>query len=512
MKAYDEILSSASALSASLIKKANSPVDAKTIANNIDEVLAMDDNWKFEGLFVYIIEEHMFYSFQGGITNDCFKPIGGTSSDFSFEDFNETKTYTMDDYIVYDNKLYQAIAESIGTWEDTKNNFKLIIGSIEDIFIKIKEVYDEANTYSIDDIVIYDGLVYKAIAETTGVFDRDSWELLIGVEEDKEVIKIKEWKIDTEYLEEAFVVYNNNLYKCNTAHTSTDTFDEINWDLILKGESSEGIEITEFDKTLVYEVGDYVIHNRCVYKCIVETTADTDFDEAQWSIVVGSSGGEGTSLAENVLYENTAIADVNNVKDTLDAIIAELYYVEPKITSFTCVPTGGIFEVGETIDEVVFTWAYNKNITTQSLTDCTLTDETDRTATYSTPITTNKTFTLSASDGKKSVTNSKSFTFVYPTYVGIVENGNVDEANILANCTKLLRTKSAYSGKFTANFQTLVFATPTAFGTLSSAINQNNYEVLDAFTKQDMTINGVSYYVYILENVNITDFSYNLKY
>ena len=278
MKAYDEILSSASALSASLIKKANSPVDAKTIANNIDEVLAMDDNWKFEGLFVYIIEEHMFYSFQGGITNDCFKPIGGTSSDFSFEDFSETKTYAMDDYIVYDNKLYQAIAESIGTWENTKDNFKLIIGSIEDIFIKIKEVYDEANTYSIDDIVIYNGLVYKAIAETTGVFDRNSWELLIGVEEDKEVIKIKEWKIDTEYLEETFVIYDNNLYKCNTAHTSIDTFDETNWDLILKGESTEGIEITEFDKTLVYEVGDYVIHNRCVYKCIVETTVDTDFD------------------------------------------------------------------------------------------------------------------------------------------------------------------------------------------------------------------------------------------
>lgn len=213
-----------------------------------------------------------------------------------------------------------------------------------------------------------------------------------------------------------------------------------------------------------------------------------------------------------MLYENTAIADVNNVKDTLDAIIAELYYVEPKITSFTCVPTGGIFEVGETIDEVVFTWAYNKNMTTQSLTGCTLTDETDRTATYSTPITTNKTFTLSASDGKKSVNSSKSFTFVYPTYVGIVENGNVDETNILANCTKLIRTKSAYSSKFTANFQTLVFATPKTFGTLSSVINQNNYEVLDAFTKQDMTINGVDYYIYSLGNVNITDFSYNLKY
>ena len=488
-------------------------LDSKLVAGDVAQALTLASTARFSGMPIFIIEDNCWYSFKDGITDDCFKPVGGTTTDsVSFEEFDKTKTYTIGDYVIYNRRLYECIVTTTADTDFVESEWKLLIGSIEDTFIKIKEVYDEANTYSIDDIVIYNGLVYKAIAETTGVFDRDSWELLIGIEEDKEVIKIKEWKIDTEYLEEAFVIYDNNLYKCNTAHTSTDTFDETNWDLILKGESTEGIEITEFDKTLVYEVGDYVIHNRCVYKCIVETTADTDFDEAQWSIVVGSSGGEGTSLAENVLYENAAIADVNNVKDTLDAIIAELYYVEPKITSFTCVPTSGIFEVGETIDEVVFTWAYNKNITTQSLTDCTLTDETDRTATYSTPITTNKTFTLSASDGKKSVTNSKSFTFVYPTYVGIVENGNVDETNILANCTKLLRTKSAYNGKFTANFQTLVFATPTAFGTLSSAINQNNYEVLDAFTKQEMTINGVSYYVYSLSNVNITDFSYNLKY
>lgn len=487
-------------------------LDSKLVAGNVAQALTLASTARFSGMPIFIIEDNCWYSFKDGITDDCFKPVGGSVGSVLFEEFDKTKAYTIGDYSIYNCRLYECTTTTTANTDFVESEWKLLIGSIEDIFIKIKEVYDEANTYSIDDIVIYNGLVYKAIAETTGVFDRNSWELLIGVEEDKEVIKIKEWKIDTEYLEETFVIYDNNLYKCNTAHTSIDTFDETNWDLILKGESTEGIEITEFDKTLVYEVGDYVIYNRCVYKCIVETIADTDFDEVQWSIVVGSSGGEGTSLAENVLYENTAIADVNNVKDTLDAIIAELYYVEPKITSFTCVPTSGIFEVGETIDEVVFTWAYNKNITTQSLTDCTLTDETDRTATYSTPITTNKTFTLSASDGKKSVTNSKSFTFVYPTYVGIVENGNVDETNILANCTKLIRTKSAYNGKFTANFQTLVFATPKTFGTLSSVINQNNYEVLDAFTKQDMTINGVDYYVYSLGNVNITDFSYNLKY
>lgn len=109
----------------------------------------------------------------------------------------------------------------------------------------------------------------------------------------------------------------------------------------------------------------------------------------------------------------------------------------------------------------------------------------------------------------KTVTKEIPIKFVFPTYVGVVDNGNVDSANIVANCTKLIREKAVYTQKFTANFQTVVFA---SIWELTSIINQNNYEVISNFTKSSISVNGTTYYVYSLPNVNITDFSYKFTY
>ena len=81
-------------------------------------------------------------------------------------------------------------------------------------------------------------------------------------------------------------------------------------------------------------------------------------------------------------------------------------------------PSTTEYEVGQTVSEVSFAWTYNKDVISQSLTDCTLADETVRSATYSTPISSNKTFTLTASDGEKSVTASKSISFKHKIYWG----------------------------------------------------------------------------------------------
>ena len=122
--------------------------------------------------------------------------------------------------------------------------------------------------------------------------------------------------------------------------------------------------------------------------------------------------------AADVSYTNAEHSDMNTVKKALDGILAKLYYVEPKINSFTMTPSTAEYEVGQTVSEVSFAWAYNKDIVSQTLTDCTLADNTVRTATYSTPISSNKTFTLTASDGEKSVTASKSISFKWKAYWG----------------------------------------------------------------------------------------------
>ena len=122
--------------------------------------------------------------------------------------------------------------------------------------------------------------------------------------------------------------------------------------------------------------------------------------------------------ASAVSYTNASFSELDNVKKALDNILSKIYYVEPKINSFNMTPSTTEYEVGQTVSEVSFAWTYNKDVISQSLTDCTLADETVRSATYSTPISSNKTFTLTASDGEKSVTASKSISFKHKIYWG----------------------------------------------------------------------------------------------
>ena len=98
---------------------------------------------------------------------------------------------------------------------------------------------------------------------------------------------------------------------------------------------------------------------------------------------------------------------------------------------------------------------------------------------------------------------------VMATYVGVVDNGNVDETNITTLCTKLIRENQTLTQKMTAVFQTIVFATT---GTLTSIINQNNYEVISSFVKSTVSIGGVNYNVYALEDVNVSNFGYTFKF
>ena len=124
-----------------------------------------------------------------------------------------------------------------------------------------------------------------------------------------------------------------------------------------------------------------------------------------------TSGVTGPIISEDVAYSNTPIDSVVDVKGALDALISKVYYVAPKINSFTCSPNQLSYEIGQKVSSVVFNWEYNKDIAYQTLTDCDVSDVTVRTATYDQEISTNKTFVLSCGDGQNSASSSKAFTF-----------------------------------------------------------------------------------------------------
>lgn len=177
--------------------------------------------------------------------------------------------------------------------------------------------------------------------------------------------------------------------------------------------------------------------------------------------------------AENITYTNVDFPTYTDVDKALDAIFAKLYYVDPAITSFTSTPSTLQYENGQVITGgVVFNWAYNKDMTTQTLTDCTLADETVRTATYANDISANKTFTLNCGDGEKTASKSISFQFMNKIYWGVsADQDTYSDAWILGLGGSKLATNAKGSYNFTAGTgQYCYFAVPTGWN-LSVKVN-----------------------------------------
>lgn len=178
----------------------------------------------------------------------------------------------------------------------------------------------------------------------------------------------------------------------------------------------------------------YVEELDCKYKY------HKDYNEAgtgNWKLKIGTGGSSGDT-AENIAYVNANYSQYSNVDLALDALFAKVYYVKPTC-SLSASPTGGTFEMGTTITApITFTWTTNKDITTQTLSDCTLADETVRTATYDADITSDKTFTLSVSDGENSATSSVSYKFMNNVFWGSAPTGTYDSAFVDALSNKKL--------------------------------------------------------------------------
>ena len=184
------------------------------------------------------------------------------------------------------------------------------------------------------------------------------------------------------------------------------------------------------------------------YKALKEAGA---IDEQQeYLIEADDEGGSGSGTAENITYTNENFPQYDNVDLALDALFNKVYYVKP-ICSLSASPSGGTFEMGTTISApITFTWTTNKDIKSQTLTGCTLADESVRTATYNTNVTSDKTFTLSISDGENSASSSVSYKFLNNVFWGSASTTETyDSAFISALSNKKLA--SAVKGTYSFN-------------------------------------------------------------
>jgi len=136
--------------------------------------------------------------------------------------------------------------------------------------------------------------------------------------------------------------------------------------------------------------------------------------------------------ASSLYYHNPSYA-------TVEAALDELLYISPSATFNLSV---GTVEIGSTVNTVVATWSFNKTMVTVSLTDAAITVS-DTTYTFSgLGLVSNKTYTLTFSDGTNSSSASRSVSFSPKRYWGVSADTVLDDADILAMSQEFSSSKS----------------------------------------------------------------------
>lgn len=169
----------------------------------------------------------------------------------------------------------------------------------------------------------------------------------------------------------------------------------------------------------------------------------------------------------------------NDFTNEYKKIVDDLNYKPIAINSFA--NNRNTVEMGSTIADVTLNWSYSKTPKSAKLDNETLDVSLTSKALTGQSITTNKTWTLSATDERdKTVTKTTAITFVNGVYWGVAENASsFDSAFIL----KLQKGLQASKGKtFTVNAaasQHIYYAVPTRYG--ACAFNVGGFD--GGFTK-----------------------------
>ena len=224
--------------------------------------------------------------------------------------------------------------------------------------------------------------------------------------------------------------------------------------------SKEILHTPPFNLEIAEPIGDY--------EEIEEDIARVGYAVVGRSVVAGNS----ITYAEVELgYEEWKTGDLITA-DKLNRIEAAIYehtkqldellYKAISITNFSLSKTTA--ELGEVIKNLKATWTYNKAPISQKFNGITL-DASIRSYDILDEITTNKSFSLSATDGKTTVNRTASINFYNGRYYG-VSNSETYDSDFILSLNKTLTNSRACN--FTVNCgpgQYIFFAIPTRFGT-----------------------------------------------
>ena len=117
------------------------------------------------------------------------------------------------------------------------------------------------------------------------------------------------------------------------------------------------------------------------------------------------------------------------------------------------------------------------------------------------------TVVLTDATGKTYTASTGKYTFVSPYYYGAVAASvtSPTASNVTA-LNKKIEAKGNKSYNFTCNNQKMVYAYPKSYGALSKILDANSFDVTGTFTRSEVTVGGVAYYVYINDASTVSAF------
>jgi hypothetical protein len=238
----------------------------------------------------------------------------------------------------------------------------------------------------------------------------------------------------------------------------------------------------------------------------------------EWKIFSGSSSGSITYQNSNVMSTTvggftigTNFSTPKTIQEMFDGLLYP--YVAPSIGFSTTSPL--IQELGTSLSSIQL----NANITKKSdnITKIEYYKGSSLIYTNSSPnsnggtdnytdasgINSSTTYSVKVYDSKpNTVSSSISFNYIYPMYIGNVDNSNPTESDI-KGMTKKLVVKGNQSLSYTVSNSRFCFAFPSLYGNLISIKDPNNFEMISTFTKTTSNFTmldglSVSYNIYTL--------------
>lgn len=286
----------------------------------------------------------IFEDITDSVATNCWDYIGNKNP-FVFP-WDSSVTYSVNQLVTYNGTLYKCneLHTSGVSFDPTK--FDLVYANIQSWATGI--------SYKQNSMVINDGSLYLCItAHTSTTFNNDSanW-LQIGGEGG-----VVLWTPSTAYANNTVVVNDNVLYISNATHTSGATFsgDIAYWDLVYAS-------LAPWEVSTYYSVGSVVIRDNMTYKCVTAHTSDsTSFsvDGANWVLLDNTVrpwvlneyyyAGQ-LVIYNNVLYRcttgNIATVDFDSVKNNFTLVLSNLQVWQ----------TGMVYHVGSIVlyDGVIY--------------------------------------------------------------------------------------------------------------------------------------------------------------